>query len=214
MGSTRFNLLMLNDNFLTDKKKLLSYLSNKERFSVMIANLKEAFAECKMKINPRDTSALNTCMNYQKVIDESSIDSLFKNKMDYFELYLYNKYNVDQTEYFFLKNGFEIDDSQIDILRKENKLNYIIAHRILENYDYFLLTKEPSKKLFFVGESMIYILSNDIYDKPELKNLNDYLVKHHFRPYLIIIDKDLYNSLREVKVGLEVEPYVKKSKWP
>lgn len=210
MNEDKFSLVMLNSNFSKEKGKLIRYLSNLSQFSKLISELRRGLIEARSKIETENQDEISICDSYLKEIDSHDMSFLFNHRLRYFELFIYYKYNADKSGFWPNKNGYEITTDELEVLTRNNKLGYIMAHRVLEDYSYFLLTKEPSDKLFFVGESGIYLLPFIIKDEPELKGLYNYLVKYDRSPFLIIIDKKLYYSLRDVHKGLKVQPYIKK----
>jgi len=197
---------MLKHQFISDRFKVLKLLSTPTKFSKIIIQLKSALEEALFKIDRNDTDVLLQCKQHLLLL-ESDIDELYIDRIRYLELYLYSKYNADDKKYWFCSKGYEITDAELESLLKEEAfLNYIVSHRILENYDYYLLTKEESDDLIFMGESAIYLLAFEIKNIPELSSLRDFLIKFKDFPFLVIINKVLYNSIRKINRNYVFNP--------
>jgi len=137
--SVKFSILIVDYRFEEDKRKLLKYLLKIGSFKKMISELSFGLKEAKENSKNADDTLF--CDEYLRLIDSNTIDDLFKEKQRYFELYLHYKYNMDAGMCWVSHRGYEITASELKALKKGKYLNYIIAHRILQEYDDFLLTK-------------------------------------------------------------------------
>lgn len=116
-------------------------------------------------------------------------------KGHFLENYLYEHYKLKNALGFSPKKS--LTKKEIGILKERRLLGYILPHKGVLNYKEYLLTELNTDPLIFTGESVISLLKYKLKGIKELEGLAGFLEKADQLPFVVVIDKDLYLSLRE-----------------
>jgi len=163
-----FYILALGDNWINESDSLMNIFSDSIKLNKFISN---SVAQNKESLKHKKESFLE------------------KNIYDNY------RYSVLKSSNTSPKKIFTTDEVQI--LKKENLIGYILPHKGVVNYQRFLLTEIEINPLIFVGESVISLLKYRIQEIEGLRELANFLEVIDNRPFIIVIDKNLYFSLRE-----------------
>lgn len=113
----------------------------------------------------------------------------------FLENYLYEHYKLKNMQGFSPKKS--LSKEEIELLKEQKALGYILPHKGVSNYEGFLLTELDTNPLIFIGESVTSLLKYKLKGIKDLENLADFLEKTDRFQFVVVIDKDLYLSLRE-----------------
>lgn len=158
---------------------------------------KKIVKELKYKI---EHELLNININYSHFEKLRKIENMLAGnsssyKEELIELYIHMKYSILNPEFWYLEDRVDLY-SVFDLLLEKNIINYILTHRRLKDYHRFMIINEVNNMFFFKGESALRLMEPEFRRIKELNYMKHYLDNYGAWPFIVVIDKALYLSVR------------------
>jgi hypothetical protein len=122
-------------------------------------------------------------------------------RVNILEKLLNEKYKLSFPENVSISPKKNVTSEELKVLKKNKLLGYILPHKGIINYKRFILFKtDEDETLVFGGESGINMLRLRIQMIDELKDIDLFLRCLESNPFVVVINRELYLSLRDKKL--------------